>query len=81
MHDSLDAKSQAYERLHSLVVLLIDFKRQNVSDHKPVLAFLNKMMEQVSGYLNADPNLTYQAKMIIRKHYIFIDSSFIFNVK
>jgi hypothetical protein len=81
MHSSsIDESNRLYKRLHSLILLVQEFMRNNSNDNQSVMTFLDKFKRTTSSYLSANPESTFKARMIIRRHYLYVDNSYIFNI-
>lgn len=77
---SIDESNLTYPRLHSLILVLVEFKRSNRADLKELIASVTKFKQMTKGFLKADPALTFEAKLIIRRNYRHIDKSYMVNI-
>jgi hypothetical protein len=74
-----DESNSVHRRLHGLVMVLVEFKRENKSELKHMIAQVRKFKQITKDLINSDPSMTFQAKLIIRRNYKFFDNHFYLN--
>lgn len=74
MHSkSAEESSSVYQKLQKLVVMMMEFKKENYEDNVNLIGFIDKFKKITKDYLKEDPRKTYEAKMIIRRNYNSFD--------
>lgn len=60
MHsNSIDESNLIYSRLHSLILVLVEFKRDNISDLKQIMTCVNRFKQITKEFINEDPAKTF----------------------
>jgi hypothetical protein len=74
MHSSsIQESNEVYSRLHCLILILMDFKKDRASDSRGFLTFINKFKSMTKQFIKEEPEKAFQAKLLIRRDYKKID--------
>ena len=73
---SLEQSNKAYRKLQGLIMVMMEFKKEKLTDRDSLVAFVRRFRVHTKKFLKDDPAKTFQAKMAIRRQYQHEDQAY-----